>query len=811
MLHSFRRFIDHFFWALLSLLMTVVIVFGALYAYMEFELPDVSVLNDVHMQVPLRIYSNDGKLIAEYGARRRFPVTIDQVPKQLIQAILATEDARFYSHPGVDFVGLIRATVAVIASGHKVQGASTITMQVARNFFLTKKKTYSRKIKEILLALKIDKTLSKEKILELYVNKVYFGNRAYGVAAAAQVYYGKKLNQLTLPEMAMIAGLPQAPSRNNPLVNKENAMVRRDHVLKRMLEVGYINDKTYQQAILAPSTASYHEQHIQLDAPYVAEMVRQALVQMYGEGAYDSGLKVYTTISAHLQNDAIKSLQEGLMAYSKRHGFNKPSKNLGAPSNTNRAMWHQFLTDQPVYATCQAAAVLSLDSQQAQILLSDGTTAVIPWAGMSWAKPAVGDGYVGATPRSATQILSVGDVIWVHYSTDQKIWTLTEIPKVQGAMVVLNPQDGAVLAMQGGFSFRDSSFNRALQAKRQPGSNFKPFYYSAALDKGFTLASMVNDSPIMIRDTGENAWWRPENDDMKFNGPTRMRIGLEESINLVSIRILAAIGIPYAINYISNFGFDPAQLPHSLSLALGSGVLTPMQIATGYSVFANGGYRVTPYFIQHITNEENQTIYTATPQVACAACITNADLPLSQMPSSVAPRAITAQNAYLMTQALHGVIEEGTAKAAKSLNRSDLGGKTGTSNRFVDAWFSGFNSNLLATVWVGFDNSDTSLHEFGAEAALPIWIQFMKAALANQPIATMPQPAGIVSVRIDPNNGRLAPPGQKKAIFEVFQQSNVPSHFSRDAPADVLPTYHASNAGDSSAASSSGGNGEDIF
>ncbi|OGT46972.1 MAG: peptidase [Gammaproteobacteria bacterium RIFCSPHIGHO2_12_FULL_38_11] len=785
-------------------MMTIVIVFGAIYAYMEFRLPDVSVLNDAHMQVPLRVYTSDGKLIAQYGARRRIPVPINQVPTQLIQAILATEDARFYSHPGVDFIGLVRASVAVIASGHKVQGASTITMQVARNFFLTKKKTYSRKIKEILLALKIDKTLSKEKILELYLNKVYFGSRAYGVAAAAQVYYGKKLNQLTLPEMAMIAGLPQAPSRNNPLMNPKNAMLRRDHVLKRMLEVGFINQKTYQKSILAPNTASYHEEKIQVKAAYAAEMVRQAMVNMYGEGAYDSGLQVYTTFASDIQLVAKKALQDGLMTYSMRHGFQKPTKNLGTPSNANRALFQQFLENQPQYLDCQSAVVLSLDQQQAHVLLANGSVVIIPWIGMSWARPALDNGYVGASPTAANQIMSVGDVISVRYAASKKIWQLTEIPKVQGAMVVLNPQDGAILAIQGGFSFQNSSFNRAIQAERQPGSNFKPFYYSAALEKGFTLSSIINDSPIMIRDTGENAWWRPENDDMKFNGPMRFRLGLEESRNLVSIRILSTIGIAYALDYLSRFGFNSNQLPHSLSLALGSGVLTPLQIAIGYSVFANGGYRVTPYFIQKIVDEDHKTIYLAQPKIACSACITNPAL-LSTI-SNPAPEVITPQNAYLMTQILRGVINEGTGKAAKILNRSDLAGKTGTTNRKVDAWFSGFNSNLLATVWVGFDNSQQSLNEFGADVALPIWIQFMKTALQNQPEATMSQPADIISARIDPNNGRLAKPGQKQAIFEVFEKGHLPNA--------IISTQHASNSSSDSNlnnSASSSASAEDIF
>lgn len=655
LLRAFRRFINHFFWALSSLLITILIVFGSIYAYTEFNLPDVSVLKDVHLQVPLRIYSADGKLIAEYGAKRRSPVKFSEVPKPLIQAILATEDVRFYSHPGVDFVGIVRAIIAVVSSGHKVQGASTITMQVARNFFLTRKKTYSRKIKEILLAIKIDKTFSKEKILELYVNKVYFGNRAYGVAAAAHVYYGKQLNELTLSEMAMIAGLPQAPSRNNPISNPKNALKRRNHVLKRMWQVGFIDKATYESAIKDPMTASYHGESVSLEAPYVAEMVRKAMVMVYGSRAYDSGLKVITTISSDLQTDATTALQSGLIAYETRKG------------------------------------------------------------------------YTG------------------------------KIPKVEGAIVVLNPKNGAILAVQGGYDFQNSAFNRVIQAERQPGSSFKPFLYSAALAKDYTLASTINDAPIMMKDSGENDWWRPENDTREFYGPTRLRVALAKSRNLVSIRLLQALGIPYTLEYLEKFGFTMRELPHTLSLALGSGVMSPMKLATGYAVFANGGYYVTPFFIQKVIGEDNEILY--------------------QLGAWNKREVITKQNAYLITEALHSVIDYGTGQAAKVLNRNDIVGKTGTTNNQVDAWFSGFNSNILATVWVGYDKHGKSLHEYASQAALPIWIDFMKAALANQPEASMQQPDNIVTTRIDPQTGYLAPTGEKNAIFEVFEKDKMPKRF----------------------------------
>ena len=754
LLHSFRKFIENFLFALISLLLTMLIVFGALYVYMETSLPDVSVLNDVHMQVPLRIYSADGKLIAEYGAKRRTPVRINQVPKQLLQAIIATEDARFYSHPGVDFIGLVRAAVAVISSGHKVQGASTITMQVARNFFLNPKKTYSRKIKEILLAIKIDKTFSKEKILELYINKVYFGNRAYGVAAAASVYYGKKLDQLTLPEMAMIAGLPQAPSRNNPLSNPANALARRNHVLERMYDVGDISKKTYESAIKAPLTAKYHGEQVHLQAPYIAEMTREALVRMYGVRAYDSNIRVYTTISSTLQHDATTALQTELINYTNRHGYSKTKINLGLPNKDDLSLWQTWLQNQPVVDGLQTAVVLSVDPDQIQALISNGSTISIPWAGFSWARPALPDGYVGGRPKTGSQLAKIGDVIYVTFLSDKNRWQLAQIPKAQAAMVVLNPKTGAILALQGGFDFDLSAFNRAIQAKRQPGSSFKPFLFSAALAKGYTLASTINDAPIMIRDTGENGWWRPENDTLEFYGPTRLRVALAQSRNLVAVRLLRDIGIPYTLNYIQRFGFNEKQLPHALSLALGTADLTPLQMATGYSVFANGGYHIYPFFIEKIVENDHRVLYEAK--------------------STPLQPAITPQNAYLMTQAMREVIKTGTAKAALALNRSDLAGKTGTTNDQRDAWFSGFNNNLLATVWVGFDDHEKSLHEFGAQAALPIWMAFMKAALANQPLAMMQEPQGIVTEMINPHTGTLAYKGERNAIPEIFDTQDLP-------------------------------------
>lgn len=770
MAHSKRTFWTTLLTAILSLFLVLAIAASIGYTYVEYHLPNVQVLKDAHMQVPLRIYSSDNQLIAQYGSLRRMPVSLDQIPKPLINAVLATEDARYYEHPGIDIIGIARAAVAVITTGKKVQGASTITMQVARNFFLTRKKTYWRKIREILLALKIDKELSKDKVLELYLNKVYFGKRAYGVAAAARVYYGKPLNQLTLAQMAMIAGLPQAPSRNNPLNNPTQALLRRNHVLERMKTVGFINSAQYEAAIKEPITAKFHGEHVQLYAPYFAEMVRQAMLADFGKAAYDRGYKVYTTLSSTDQTAAKTALQNGLIHYSKRHGFRQPIANWGSPDQANLTQWQQALNKIKNIDGLQPAAVVSVGDNYIHAFDSNGDIVTIPWQGLSWARRKLPHGRVTFWPKHAGDIVSLGDVVWVRQHQSGQ-WALSQMPLAQGAIISLNPQTGAILALSGGFDFKKSNFNRVTQAKRQPGSGFKPFIYSAALDKGYTLASMINDAPIVIHDSGENSLWRPHNDTNEFYGPTRLKVGLAQSRNLVSIRLLRAIGIPYALDYVKHFGFDPNQLPHTLSLALGSGTVTPMQMATGYAVFANGGFRVKPFFIDHIENQSGKTIYQAAP-------------PAPQ-------RVISAQNAYLMNDALQSVIQHGTGRAALKLKRQDLAGKTGTTNKQVDGWFTGFNGQVLTSVWVGNDNL-TSIHEYGAQAALPIWIDYMRQALQGQPESTLPQPDGIVTVKIDKSTGLLAPPGDKHAMFEQFREIKAPTHYA-NAPTEDRPAHSDSD------------------
>lgn len=769
------------FTALVSLGFTILAMLICIYLYMYIRLPDVKTLKNAQFEVPLRIYAADGKLIGEFGEQRRKPITIDQVPKELVWAILATEDQRYFEHPGVDLIGLVRAAIAVVSTGHKSQGASTITMQVARNFFLSSEKTYGRKINEILLAIKIETTFSKRKILELYLNKVYLGHRAYGVAAASELYYGKPLDQLTLAQLAMIAGLPQAPSRDNPISNPKAARDRRNHVLERMYENGHVSKADYKKALNEPMTAEYHDhdQALSLEAPYVAEMVRAAVVDVYGKEAYGSGLKVYTTINSKMQQAANDAMYNGLMGYERRHGYNGALENWGPHRGKNWDKWLDQLEDLEGYQDLVPSVITEVASQSATALLATGDLVTIPWAGLSWARPNIDDEYVGKLPDSASEVVKPGDVVYIRHTG--KFWELTQLPEVEGAMVAMNPKNGAILSLIGGFSHHRSNFNRATQAERQPGSSFKPFVYSAALAHGYTLASIINDAPLVFHDkNSEDELWRPQNDNQKFYGPMRLRAALTKSRNLVSIRILNAMGLKYAINYLHRFGFTDSQLPRSLTLALGAGSVTPLQLASGYSTFANGGYRIKPYFIDRIERDNGELVYKENPVTVCEDCISDEETSETTEKSNdktgplPAPRVITPQNAYLITSVLQDVITQGTARRAVALNRGDIAGKTGTTNDQFDAWFAGFNQEVVATVWVGYDQP-RSLHEFGAQLALPIWMDFMQVALGGKPELKWEQPPGITTVRIDPKTGLLAYPGQPNAIFEKFLEENAPT------------------------------------
>lgn len=750
-------------------LITIIIGIGAVVYYMEFELPDIEALNSIQLQTPLQIFSKDKKLIASFGEKRRIPVAYDQIPKSLIQAVLATEDQRYFQHNGVDIPGLGRAALQLLMTGRKSQGGSTITMQVARGFYLTRNKTFARKLREILLAMKIENKLSKEKILELYLNKVFFGNRAYGVEAASQVYYGKHLDELTIDQYAMLAGIPKAPSNLNPLANPTAAKKRRDHVLARMHDQGYIDDATYKVALDAPLNASYHDISTEVKAPYVAELVRQQLEQMYGDSIYTDGFKVYTTIDSRLQKFAEQAVRENLLAYDQRHGYRGPATNLGIPSIDNMQAWERSLSRIYTINGLEAGAVVDMTDDSITVLRANGDLAMVPWSGLSWARKQINADYLGPLPRRAEQIVQLGDVVRINKvgSTYQ----LAQIPKAQAGMVALSPQNGAILAMVGGFDYQISKFNRMTDARRQPGSSFKPFIYSAALDKGYTLATVINDAPIVIENPYDNSIWRPQNDTHKFYGPTRLRTAIIESRNLVSIRLLALIGLSFAEEYLHRFGFVQQQLPPGLSLALGTALVTPLQLAQAYSVFANGGLKVTPYIIDSITNSQDQVIYQARPISVCEGTC-GKDV-------ASAPRVISAQNAFLITSALHDVIQRGTAKLAKNLGRNDIAGKTGTTQNQVDAWFAGYNPDIVAVSWMGFDQQQ-SLHEYGSKAALPIWVQFIENALKDHPDHNNEQPPGIVSIRIDPYTGRHISAKNGGGIFEYFMLPYVPEN----APVD---------------------------
>ena len=745
-------------WALVSVFFLLLIVISGLYVYAESQLPNVDSLKTVKLQVPLQIYSQDGLLIQEYGEKRRIPLTYNEIPQTLVHALLATEDQRFFDHPGVDVFGLARATVRMIQTGTKSQGGSTITMQVARNFFLNRKKTFLRKFNEIMLAIKIDRELSKEKILELYLNKIYLGNRAYGVGAAAQIYYGKPLKDLNIAQLAMIAGLPQAPSTQNPIVNPAAAKKRRDHVLERLFEEQFITKPEYDNALTQPIAVKYHGTNIEVNAPYVAEMIRQSLYEHFGKQAYTRGYKVYTTIKGPLQTKANQTIEDHLLAYDHRHGYR------GAVANVALDDAQTQLNKYPIINDLQPAVILAVAEQKATAQTKTGQEITIPWQGLSWARPALRKGWVGRAPTQAHQVVTTGDIVYVRFYDNQ--WQLTQLPEVEGALVALNPTNGAIESLVGGFNFQKSKFNRATQSARQPGSSFKPFIYAAALNKGYTLATLVNDAPIVVDDPTQVNGWRPHNDKLTFNGPTRLKDGLVRSLNLVSIRILDDIGIDYAVDFVSHFGFHKTSLPHTLSLALGSLSVSPLDLATAYAVFANGGYKVEPFLIDHITDSNGHVMLQAKATRVCRNCDnTDSDL--------IAPRVIPEDVAFLMDSALKDVVQHGTAVDARALNRKDIAGKTGTTNEQVDAWFAGYNPNLVVTTWIGFDTPHP-LHEYAARLALPLWIDFMKTALKGVPEQDMPQPTNVVNVLINPFNGLLARSDQPHAIHEYFRENDIP-------------------------------------
>ncbi|MFZ2405620.1 MAG: penicillin-binding protein 1A [Methylobacter sp.] len=736
-----------------------------LYNKLSADLPDIKTLHNVQYQIPLTIYSSDNLLIEQFGEKKRTPVNIEEVPQQLINAFIAAEDDSFYQHPGVDFKGLLRAGLQLALTGKKKQGGSTITMQVTRNFLLSSEKTYTRKLKEIMLALKIEHEYPKNKIMELYLNQIFMGHRAYGIAAAAQVYYGKSLTELSLAEHAMIAGLPKAPSIFNPITNQARAIERRNYVLHRMLELNQITQQDYEDASRQPSTAKLQSVTPEISALYLAEMVRQKLFELYGEQAYTSGFKVYTTIHGTLQTTANQALVNTLHAYDERHGYRRINKSRRFSETSAHAPRLPLVGDLPVIGDTLPATVLHVKNNLATASLQDKTLIEIPWENMKW----------------AGSVLKAGDIIRVRQLPDNT-WALTQVPEAEGAFVSLNPANGAILALTGGFDFYRNKYNRATQSKRQPGSGFKPIIYTTALEQGYTAASLINDAPIVIDNPGQENEWRPENYNKKFYGPTSIRSAITHSRNIISIRLLKEMGIEKAVATALRFGFTDEQIPKTLSLALGSGYASPLQMAQVYATFANGGFLVKPYFIERIESNEGEIIYQAKPKVACPTCDSTQELN-----RNYAPRIITPQICFLMNSLLRDVVQHGTATGAKVLGRQDLAGKTGTTNEQRDAWFNGYTQTNVATAWIGFDDfSPLGNAETGGVAALPMWIEFMRVALKDTPETPLEMPEGIVKAFISPESGLLTAATNKAGMWEFFQADRVPTSFS--SPSGGLTT-----------------------
>ncbi len=780
-----------------------------LYLYLEPASPRVDSLRDLQLQTPMTIYSSDGHLISEFGDKRRIPLKLEEVPQTFIHALIATEDQRFYEHFGIDFIGIIRAVVNLVTTGTRSQGASTITQLVARNVFLNRQKTFTRKFREIFLALKIEQELSKDEILELFVNKVHFSHRAYGLGAAAQVYYGESIEQLTLPQLAVLAGIPKGESLYNPISNPKRALERRNHVLSRMLAEKFIDQTTFEEAKQTPITAKKHAAQITLEAPYFAEMIRQQVIGKYGEQvAYNSGLKITTTLKSDLQRVAQDALQTNLLDYESRHGYRGPEQRLEDFHQLTPSDWQSYLKSFPKINQLTVALVTHVDEQKAALFMQEGTQTTLEWEGMEWARPYIDENQRGPKPEKAADILTPGDVIRVFQQDNQL--KLAQIPEVDAGFVALNPQNGEIIALVGGYDFSVNQFNMVTQASRSPGSNIKPFIYSAALEKGFTPASVLNDAPFVKEDAkGEN--WRPKNSSGRYRGPTRLRVALSISSNSISARLLEEISPQYAVNYLSNIGFPKKGMQANNSLALGSANFSPLEIATGYSVFANGGYQVEPYSIERIESADEDVLYQAEPMTVCIECqqpkehshsellasktldsnlfsgILDLDAPLSAVPlfpiaeNKVAPQVIESRNAFIMTSMMKDVIHKGTAwrtlqrTGSPLLKRNDIAGKTGTTNDSVDAWFSGFNGHFAATAWVGFeDNRSLGKNEFGSKAALPIWQKFMEFALKDTHEKTLSQPSGIVTARIDKNTGLLAHANTHEALFEFFREEFLP-------------------------------------
>ena len=837
---------------------------AALYFYIKPDLPSVAVLKDVRLQTPMKVYTQDGKLISQFGVKRRIPLELKDVPPRLIQAILATEDSRFYEHPGIDPVGIARAALNLLITGQKGQGGSTLTMQLARGFFLTREKTYLRKVKEIFIAWHMERLLKKEEILKLYINKVELGHRAFGFGAAAQVYYGKDIGELTLAQMATLAGLPKAPSTLNPISRPGRSITRRKVVLGRMLKEGFISEQEFDSAASAKVTAEKHGAEIELDAPYLANVIYEKMIALYGkEEAETGGYNVTATVPSFMQIAARNAVVQNLHDYDERHGYrgseaqlweipepdvtpeseitpetatqNQAAQDLAAWSNDEM---RRHLKSQPAYKPLVPAIVTQVLEDAIIVYDKYGETRFIEWSGLAWARPYISDTKQGKDPENAMEIVSPGAQVWIRPMSDGSGWQLSQLPRATGAFVALDPNNGAVRAIVGGYSFYKSQFNRATQAKRQVGSNIKPFLYSAALAQGFTLASIMNDAPINQWDRGSGNAWRPKNSPAVYDGPIRMRIALGKSKNVVSVRLLRAIGIDNARQYLRQFGFEMSELPRDESLSLGTASLTPLEVVNGFAVFANGGFGVEPHFIEKIEGQFGEYVWQANPLTACPSCTTNQQLTaqLDPEPDSLdtfnieeaqtntalppqAQRIISEQNAFLVEEMMRTAITgsgssrkktywRGTGWRANTLlRRKDLAGKTGTTNDAKDTWFSGFGPGIVATSWVGFDDNNRSLGrtsrnkylfkkvqqetgrspniignamvggEDGARVAQPAWIRFMQVALEEQQVEAKHIPEQIVTVRVDRTTGKLTNRVDHTSRFEYFIAGSEPENY----------------------------------
>ncbi len=762
------------FWLLLAGTSVTLVTFAGLYLFLSPKLPSVDSLREVKLQTPLRVYSSDGKLIGEFGEQRRTPLTYNQIPPLYIKALLSAEDAEFFEHHGVSLKGMLRAASQILKSGAIQSGGSTITQQLARDFFLTRKQIFSRKFNEILLSIEIERKFTKEEILELFNNKMFFGNRAYGLQAAAQIYYGKDVKELSVAQYAMIVGVLKAPSAYNPLANLKRAMIRRDWIIGRMYELGHIDKTTYEAAINEPNTASYHGTTLDVQAPYIAEMARQEVLDRFGDKAYVQGYKVYTTVDSAMQATAQAAILKGLTDYDKRHGYRGPERRLPPSQQGDLTDWLEDLETIPALGGLEPAAVVDVGSKEIKVLTANGDFIDLGWEqGLNNVRPYITEDSRGAAYKDARDFLKPGDVVRITKDADDQ-WHFSQVPAIQAALVSLDPMDGAIRSLVGGFDFNQSHYNRAIQGARQPGSSFKPLLYTAALENGFTPASIINDAPIVIENTSTGIAWRPENDDGKFVGPMRLRQALYRSRNLVSIRLLRSIGMQTALDSLARFGFNPKEFPRDLTLALGTHALTPMQMATAFSSFANGGFKIDPYLVTRIEEDNGRIVYEANPKRVCRDC--DGEVRIADDGSLIpaesrarAPRIIDARVAYLMDSMLRDVVDKGTGRLAKQLGRKDIAGKTGTTNGPRDTWFSGYNPSIVTSVWVGFDaNTLLGKREFGSSAALPIWIDFMRTALEGVPDQLPRQPEGIVTVRINPDTGKPAMLGDPDAIFEVF-------------------------------------------